>query len=152
MGRDRNEARVRAAFEAFNDRDLEAYVDLYADPVTQIDPNTGARAHFSRADNLEGNRSYLSIFPDLVCEIQTLVADDDVVMVRYLNRATHTGRTEGSVRIYGEPTGKQVAWSIVSEYHFDGEEVTDVVVVSATLSLLRQLGDVPLPPGQDAAD
>jgi ketosteroid isomerase-like protein len=132
---DENIEKVKQAFDAYNRGDLEKYADLYADPVVVVDTATGDRTEATREEGIAETRALREAFPDHTCTIRQITAQDDRVVVRYQNEATHTGPGP-----FGEPTGKRVAWGAVSEYWFRDGVVSEMAFVNETWAMLKQLG------------
>lgn len=139
-----NIERVRRAFDAYNRGDVEGYSELYADPVVIIDTATSGRTEETRMDGIAGTRAFRGSLPDHTCTIREVTAQDDRVVVRYQNEATHTGPGP-----FGDPTGQRVAWGSVSEYRFRDGEVFEIAFVGDTLSLFKQLGFTLTSPSAD---
>ena len=78
-------------------------------------------------------------FPDLAQTIDLLVADGDLVVVRWTSTETHQGTLRGIA-----PTGTQVTWRGVDIYRFAGGTVVEYWLHTDLLGLLRQLGVRPL--------
>ncbi|HUG75345.1 MAG TPA: ester cyclase [Acidimicrobiia bacterium] len=135
---------IEHAFEAYNSGDIDRYAQTYADPVVVVDAATGERREEKRADGIAGTRGFLDSFPDHQCTILRLTAEDDRVVARYVNEATHTG--PGA---FGEPTGVRAIWGAFSEYRFSDGIVVEVSTVSDVYSLVKQLGFSVTPPTSD---
>jgi predicted ester cyclase len=140
----RNLERVEHAFEAYNSGDIERYAETYADPVVFVDAATGERREEKKADFVAGNRRFLETFPDHRCTLLSLTAEDDRVVFRYKNEATHTG--PGA---FGEPTGVRAIWGQFTEYRFADGIVVEATTLGDMYSLLKQLGFSVTPPASD---
>jgi predicted ester cyclase len=139
-----NLERIEHAFEAYNSGDIERYADLYADPVVVVDSATGERREENRANGISATRGFLDSFPDHRCTILSLTAEDDRVVARYMNEATHTGPG-----FFGAPTGVRAIWATFSEYRFSDAIVVEATTVTDVYSLVKQLGFSVTPPGSD---
>jgi hypothetical protein len=122
--------RVRRAFEAYNAGDLPSYVALYADRVTTRTLYADSTKEHTQAETLAQNERFRETFPDHRCDIDTIVADGDLVSVHYLSSATHA------------PTSKRVTWACSSLYRFEGDAVVEVVILNDTYRLLSELGHI----------
>jgi steroid delta-isomerase-like uncharacterized protein len=81
---------------------------------------------------------YHRAFPNLQISPQTLVAEDDRVVVEWTAQATHSGDFRGI-----PPTGKQVSYAGISIYRIEGDRIVDEVYLGDRLGLWQQLGLVP---------
>lgn len=79
-------------------------------------------------------------FPDLHHTIHELVAEDDLVAVRWTMKGTHRGAFSGL-----PATGKPVAFSAISIYRFKDGKIAELWAQVDRLGLLQQLGAVPQP-------
>jgi predicted ester cyclase len=81
-------------------------------------------------------------FPDITNTLDEIVAEDDLVAVRWTARGTHTGEFMGLA-----PTGKAIQLSAITmERVVDGKRVEGWAVADQ-LGLMRQLGAIPAPGG-----
>ena len=83
---------------------------------------------------------FRAAFPDMVYDLQQMVAEGDRIASRDTVRATHTGDFMGI-----PATGKPVAVSAMHFLRFEGGKIAEHWGITDTMSLMRQLG---LAPGQ----
>lgn len=79
-------------------------------------------------------------FPDYTITILDDVVEGDRLVLRYAFRGTHTGEFAGM-----PPTGRQVDANSVIIYRFADGKVAETWWHQDTLSVLQQLGVVPVP-------
>jgi predicted ester cyclase len=86
----------------------------------------------------EGARGYRAAFPDLRIMIGDVVAQDDLVAIRWTARGTHKGELFGIA-----PTGKEATVTGITIDRWAGGKVAESWTNWDTLGLLQQLGVVP---------
>lgn len=79
-------------------------------------------------------------FPDLRADIEQVVAQDDLVVLRMTWRGTHTGPVMGI-----PPTGKTVAWQVIDTMRVADGKVVEHWGMMDQFGLLSQLGAIPTP-------
>jgi len=84
--------------------------------------------------------SYLAAWDSRIT-IETAVAEGDNVLVRWTNRATHTGEYIGI-----PPTGAHVTFTELAQMRFAGGKAQEVWVVFDTLDIMQQMGLFPKGP------
>jgi len=80
-------------------------------------------------------------FPDLKIHIDELVGEGDEVVWRITASGTHDGPFQGV-----PPTGKPVKFGAHYTFRFDNGEIVERWSTIDRLSLLMQIGAVPMPP------
>ena len=86
----------------------------------------------------EAARGYRSAFPDLTMTVDAVIAEGDMVAIRWTARGTHKGDLFGIV-----PTGREATVTgITIDRHVDGK-IAESWTNWDTLGLLQQLGAVP---------
>lgn len=137
MSLEQNKAIVLRFYKAFDQENLEQAKEMVA-------PNIVARGLGTGLLDGDGFFQYgqlmRSAFPDGYHTFEDVIAEDDKVVTRGTFTGTHRGELFGI-----PPTGKQVTFSVV---HVD--RVVDGKVVEHwgqgdTMSLMQQLGVLPLP-------
>jgi steroid delta-isomerase-like uncharacterized protein len=133
-----NETAVRRWIDAWNVQDAEGGLDLLAPDFVRHDANlpdvVGAAA---QQEFLHG---VFSAFPDIHIDVQQLIAQGDIVVVRLLIRGTH--RDE----FLGVPaTGRGVNIQSVDTFRLADGKITEQWVLMDALGLLQQLGAIPGP-------
>ena len=127
------------ALAAFNEGDIDRYLDLYDDHV-QVHGYTpapldkaGARAFY---------QGILTGLPDSTLEALDRIETDDTIVVRFVQRGTHRGE------LLGVPaTGRPVELHGITILRFGDEaRVVERWTQADLLGLLVQVGAIP-PPG-----
>jgi predicted ester cyclase len=134
----RNKALVYQLYEETNAGNGQFFVDLLADDY--VDHNfPGGKEAF-----LQLYETFFTAFPDLQFEVTHVLADGDLVAVRGVQTATHTGNFMGMI----EPTGKEVSWTGTAVFRFNEEgKVVERWQDQDQLGLFTQMGVIP-PMGQ----
>jgi predicted ester cyclase len=138
MSTEKNKANIRRHVEeVWNKGNLAIIPELLA-PNYVAHPLTG--------DEVKGTDGFKQMvvtsrtaMPDLRYTIDSMVAEGDVVAVRYTATGTFTGK-------YGDikPTGKKMKRTDAIFHRFEGGKQVEAWTFSDTLSLYQQLG-IPVP-------
>ena len=85
--------------------------------------------------------AFLGALPDLVAEEQDVIASDDLVVVRLIVAATHTGD------LLGIPaTGRRVQWNAIDIYRVtDDGKISEEWAADDMAAFASQLGAISLP-------
>ena len=86
------------------------------------------------ADILQFQRSHFDVFPDYAGTTDAVVAQDDLVAVRYTVSGTHSGEYRDV-----EPTGHTVEWTGMSMYRVEDGEIAEIWLEEDRLGLLERL-------------
>ncbi len=136
MTREQNIASQEAFGEAVNAGDFAAFDDLVAPDSVDHDPAPGQEP---------GPRGYAAFFtelrtafPDMVLEVEKLVADDDSVAFAYTLTGTQTGEFRGHA-----PTGRSVKIRGLQISTFVDGKLAERWGSSDELGILTQLGLAP---------
>lgn len=131
MASEANKQLVRRYLKAFNDRDHETMSDILADDVVEH----GIRDELKGIDRiLEFLEAHFDTFPDYSGTTEAIIADDDMVTVRYTAAGTHTGEYRDI-----EPTGHTVEWTGIAMYRIADNEIAEIWIEEDRLSLFEQL-------------
>ncbi len=98
---------------------------------------------FTREENKQLARALYAAFPDLLHEIQDLIAVEDKVVARLTFPGTHKGEWQGVA-----PTGKHATFAGVVIARITGGKIVEMWAQLDMLGLLQQLGAAP-PLGKD---
>ena len=127
----------RLVEEVQNQHNISAMDELYA-------PNYVYHAAHGVPPTLEGNKQFFqylfSAFPDLHLTIHDQIAEADKVVTRKTMSGTHQGAFVGI-----PATGKRMTLEILEILHIDGGKILGSWVFYDRLSLMYQLGALPLP-------
>jgi steroid delta-isomerase-like uncharacterized protein len=83
-------------------------------------------------------RGYRDAFPDLTMRVEEIVAENELVALRWTARGTHRGELFGIA-----PTGKEATVTGITIDRWAGGKVAESWTNWDTLGLLQQLGAVP---------
>ena len=104
-------------------------------PYTDDFIGHGGAAKFTHADGLKEAKGWRSAFPDLNVAVDLILADRDLVAVRWTARGTNTGTGNGI-----SATGKRVVVSGTTIFRFVDGRIAEEWTSGDALGLLRQLG------------
>lgn len=132
-----NKAVVERAFEAWDEQDIDAFEEVYAEDVVHRNVNLGGLNALQ-----ESAEEWFDAFPDLSLTIEALVAEDDLVVARVRISGTHDGESAW----YGgiEPTGEGVELLGLFMERIQNGKIVERWVVENHLKLLDQVGAVEL--------
>lgn len=132
-----NKQLVRDLIDAlFSRGELDA-VDKYLSPdFVNHDPVPGFSAGREGFRELGG--LFRTAFPDWHSELESLIAEDDLVAERFTARGTHRGEIMGAA-----PTGKEVAYRGINIFRIADGQITERWGRLDDLGFLRQIGLVP---------
>ena len=126
-----NATLVRRYLKAFNERDRETMAELLAEDVVEH----GLGRELRGLEEIEGFLdAHFETFPDYSGTTDVMIAEGDVVAVRYTVSGTHTGEYEGV-----EPSGQQAEWSGIAMYRTEGDVIAEIWIEEDRLGLLEQL-------------
>lgn len=128
---DTNKSIVRDYLSAFNNRDRESMSELLTDDVVEHGIHETLRGVDEILDVLD---AHFSPFPDYSGTTEAVIAEDDLVTVRYTASGTHTGEYRDV-----EPTGHRVEWSGIAIYRVENGEIAEIWLEEDRLGLLEQL-------------
>ena len=128
---DENTELVRRYLNAFNERDEETLTDLLADDVVEH----GIHKTLHGVDEiLEFLESHFDVFPDYSGSTEAMVAQDDIVTVRYTVGGTHSGEYHDVA-----PTQQRVEWTGMAMYRVEDGQIAEIWIEEDRLGLLEQL-------------
>lgn len=96
--------------------------------------HSGART-FTHEDGMNEAKGWRSAFPDLNVAVDLMVAEGDLVAVRWTARGTNTGTGNGI-----PATGRKVEVSGTAIFRFEDGRIAEEWTSANMLGLLRQLG------------
>lgn len=130
---------VQRGFEALNDRDRDAFIDLHTDDAVLH----AFGEEYRGIDEIVTNQfGFIEAFPDLTLTPRAILAEDDTVAARWLVVGTHEGEFNGI-----EPTGEKIEFQAMGMFQVEDEQLTEVWLEADQLGLMQQLGVVE-PPGK----
>jgi steroid delta-isomerase-like uncharacterized protein len=122
---------VRQYLNAFNEQDRDALSEILAEDVVEH----GAHEELHGFEEIvEFRDAHFESFPDYSGIADAVIAEDDIVAVRYTVRGTHTGEYQDV-----EPTGHTVEWTGMAMYRVENGEIAEIWLEEDRLGLLRQV-------------
>lgn len=109
-------------------------------PYTQDFVGHGGNATFTHADGMAEAMGWRLAFPDLKVDVDLILAEGDLVSVRWTARGTNTGAGNGI-----PATGKQVKVSGTTVFRMVDGAIAEEWTSGDSLGLLKQLGLFPAP-------
>ena len=128
--------------EVLGQGNLDLANDLLADDFAH-DGAVGAEAA-SREERIRRVVDFRAAF-DLSVTVEEVLTDDDLVVVRYTNTATHQGEYAGIA-----PTGREVAWTGIIVFRIECGRIIETWAEWDRLGLLQQLQTNPGPATPEA--
>ena len=98
----------------------------------------GGTGTFTHEAGLAEARGWRAAFPDLAVGVDVVVAERDLVAVRWTARGTNTGTGNGIAA-----TGRRVQISGTTIFRFEHGEIAEEWTSGDSLGLMRQLGLLP---------
>ena len=136
---DENKAIVRRLLEeGFNANNPAVFDEMLADDFANHDPSQPASV--DREGLKQGWSALCTGFPDQHSTIEDLIGEGDQVVKRATWRGTHTGEYNGL-----PPTGRTVTLPTISMYRIAGGKIKEIYWGYDSLSILQQLGVLPVP-------
>lgn len=134
--KEQNKALQRRYVEELN-RGNAAFVEdylhpdyVYHGPMGDLDKEQFAQSH----------AAVMAAFPDLQLTIESQVAEDDKVVMRWTGRGRHEGEFQGVAA-----TGKEVTITGITISRLEGDREVEAWEELNMLGLMQQLGLTPLP-------
>lgn len=132
-----NKRIVQKHLEAFNEGDLTAFLELFAEDAVVH----GASEVYEGIDGIERFVHSMGVaFPDAEVRGEDLFATDDRVAVRFTMTGTHEGPFHGV-----EATGREVDISGLAVFRFEDSKIAEWWIESDQLGALQQLGVIESP-------
>ena len=131
----RNKAMARRVFEEGLSRGI--YEVAYTDDFVG---HGGGKSTFTHEAGMAEAKGWRQAFPDLTVSVDMMVAEDDMVAVRWTARGTNSGVGNGI-----PATGKRVQTSGTAIFRFVDGAIAEEWTAGDSLGLLKQLGLMPPP-------
>ena len=127
--------------EVANGGNLELADEIFASDYLHHDPaNPDPRPMVGPQAVKDHLTSLKGAFPDLVFEVEDMVADDELIIVRWTARGTNTGD------YFGMPaTGKPIEITGMNTWRTRDGQAIEGWVNRDDIGLLQQLGVIPTP-------
>ena len=141
MSAEENKAFTRRAYEAINQKNLDALDEMVASDMIDRDPAPG------QGPGLEGVKQYFSslhtAFPDVQMNIDDMIAEGDKVVARVNVGGTHQGEFMGI-----DPTGNRVTITGIDILRIADGKIVERWGKFDDLSMMQQLGVISEPEQQ----
>jgi steroid delta-isomerase-like uncharacterized protein len=126
-----NKDLVRDYLRAFNEQDRETLSELLAEGVVEYGSHEERRDFDEIVEYLD---ALFQTFPDYSGRTDQMVAEDDLVVVRYTAHGTHEGEYQDV-----EPTGNTVEWTGIGMYRIEDDGIAEIWLEEDRAGLLEQL-------------
>lgn len=130
---------IRRLTETWNDRDREGWIETFAEEVIVHGDETERQ---SPEEMAAGEWGFFETFPDATATTEHLVAEEELVVVRWTVEGTHEGEIRGI-----EPTGQEVEYEEWALYRVEDGAVTEMWSIADALGVFEQIGAVDPPSG-----
>lgn len=108
---------------------------IFTVPYTDDFVGHGGSRTFTHEDGMKEAKGWRSAFPDLTVNVDLMVAEGDMVAVRWTARGTNTGTGNGI-----PATGRKVQVSGTAIFRFVDGKIAEEWTAANTIGLMRQLG------------
>lgn len=139
MGVKENLDVIRREIKAFNDKDWDTYLDLFADSVITYEPDEADPIR-GRVDLRKRIVTYTTAFPDVRLETERLFGQDDWVCLNSLFVGTHRGILPGPGGVKLKASGKPVRVHGCSIFRLRDGKITEWIGYYDQLELFAQIG------------
>jgi steroid delta-isomerase-like uncharacterized protein len=144
MSPDENKAILRRALDEIWNKGNMSAADELASAHLSVHTNTpGVPGQASTEQIKQSVTMYRAAFPNLHTTLDDLIAEGDMVAIRFTVTGTHRGALFGI-----PPTGKEVTVTNITLYRMAEGRVIEQWGVTDSLGLLQQLGITPSLTGQ----
>ena len=121
--------------EVWSSGDLEVIDEIVAeDYVDYFAGDANVRGRDGLKEYVEGTRTS---FPDFGKEIKDIVAEDDIVALRFMATGTHENEYNGI-----EATGKEITMAGSIFFHFEDGKIKETYESADSMGLMEQLDAV----------
>lgn len=132
-----NKELIERSCDAMNEKDRETFMELQDPGIVH---RQGPAVLYGVEAVTKQVWSALEAFPDLTVTPEEILAEDDLVAMRYTATGTHEGVFNGI-----KPTGKEFTVSEMKLYRITDGKIAEVWAAADQLGLLTQLGIVEPP-------
>ena len=130
---EQNKEIVRQLYEAIDEQNFDTFLELRAsDGVCHI-PGVPEAVPIEAVT--EVIKAYYEAFPDSTHDVKTVIAEGDMVAIRFTQVSTHTGDYEGI-----PPTGNKISVECQHMLRLANGKVAEVWLVEDNLGMMMQLG------------
>ncbi|WP_227380489.1 ester cyclase [Haladaptatus halobius] len=130
----------RTSFEVYTEGNVDLIDEMVSDDYVLHDPTSPEEVR--GPDGLKEHvKTYRDAFPDLDATIESLIAEDDLVAVRFVTRGTHEGPLPDLPDL--EPTGKEFEVTGTEFDRIEDGKLAETWLMFDTLGFMEQLGVIP---------
>ncbi|WP_458205642.1 ester cyclase [Haladaptatus sp. NG-SE-30] len=123
--------------EIWTEGNVAVIDEIYDENFVLHDPSAPGETR-GRDDYREYVDTYRTAFPDSEYTAEEIVAEADIVVLRYTAHGTHEGELMGI-----EPTGEEATVSGMEMYRVEGEKIVEMWTNYDALGVFQQLDIVP---------
>jgi steroid delta-isomerase-like uncharacterized protein len=131
---EQNKGLVKRMYEAFEKGDFEAYKEVVAPEYAWYQPSRSTKP-ISREETIEFGKMLRNAFPDFAYSVEELIAEDDIVISRFIFRGTHEGEFQGI-----PATGNKVEMSGFMMTRIENGKLVEDKEEADQLGMMMQLG------------
>ena len=131
---EQNKGLVKRMYEAFEKGDFEAYKEVVAPEYVWYLPSRSTKP-ISREETIEFGKMLRNAFPDFAYSVEELIAEDDIVISRFIFRGTHEGEFQGI-----PATGNKVEMSGFMMTRIENGKLVEDKQEADQLGMMMQLG------------
>jgi steroid delta-isomerase-like uncharacterized protein len=131
---EQNKGLVKRMYEAFEKGDFEAYKEVVAPEYVWYLPSRSTKP-ISREETIEFGKMLRNAFPDFAYSVEELIAEDDIVISRFIFRGTHEGEFQGI-----PATGNKVEMSGFMMTRIENGKLVEDKEEADQLGMMMQLG------------
>ncbi len=136
MSSEQNKELIRKELEAWNNKDLAAFDQLFAPNYVHHDPAQ------PEVTDLEGMKQFAQVmwtaYPDFNAKLESLVADEHLAVKRYTLTGTHQGDFAGM-----PATGNQISATGMTMFRIEDGKIVESWWNYDLMSMMQQLGAIP---------
>jgi steroid delta-isomerase-like uncharacterized protein len=130
---EQNKELVRQLYEAIDEQNFDTFLEFSAsDGVCHI-PGVPEAVPLEAVTQVI--KSYYEAFPDSTHDIKAVIAEGDMVAVRFTQVSTHTGDYEGI-----PPTGNKISVECQHMFRLANGKIAEAWLVEDNLGMMMQLG------------
>lgn len=133
---------LQRALDAWNERDLDIFVNCYSDALTVYEGEDPESFTVSRDQHREAALAWWQRFPDLVETPREMMVEDGRLFLRTVSTGTLQRSWSGI-----EPTGRRVEWGAWYVYRIEDGLIVEERMMMDLMGLFVQLGAVEMPGG-----
>jgi len=130
---EQNKEIVRQLYKAIDEQNFDTLLEHSASDAVCHIPGVPEAVPLKAATDVI--KSYYEAFPDSTHDIKAVIAEGDIVAVRFTQVSTHTGDFEGI-----PPTGKKISVECQHMFRLANGKIAEAWMVEDNLGMMMQLG------------